>query len=155
MSTEHAPCSFYRVWAPRNVGLPPVSISDCVKAPTSTSERAHIVYERQRTQHSAGWMSCNRDEACGFRTKAATELPLDQSWSHCCRKWAQPSVSWRTTVVIPRKRTQNRQVLWRSSMVLKLAVSRRFSKEKTPMCNSGLMARHMTASHDRPWGNAQ
>ena len=53
MSTEHAAISFYRVWAPRNVGLPPVSVSDGVEAPTSTSERAYIVYERQRTQQSA------------------------------------------------------------------------------------------------------
>ena len=30
MSTEHAAISFYRAWAPRNVGLPPVSVSDGV-----------------------------------------------------------------------------------------------------------------------------
>ena len=53
MSTELAAISFYRVWAPRNVGLPPVSVSDGVEAPMSTNERAYIVYERQRTQQSA------------------------------------------------------------------------------------------------------
>ena len=47
------------------------------------------------------WASCNRDKACGFRTNAANEPPLDQSWSYCCRRWAQVSVSWRTTTVIP------------------------------------------------------
>ena len=52
MFTEHAALSFYRVWASRNVGLPPVSVSDGVEMPTSTSERAYIVYERQRTQQS-------------------------------------------------------------------------------------------------------
>ena len=40
------------------------------------------------------WASCNRDKACGFRTNAATEPPLDQFWSYCCRRWAQLSVSW-------------------------------------------------------------
>ena len=36
-----------------NVGLPPVSVRDGVKSPTSTSERTDIVYERQRRQQSA------------------------------------------------------------------------------------------------------
>ena len=75
------------------------------------------------------WASCNRDKACGFRTNATTEPPLDQSWPYCCRRWAQLSVSWRTTTVIPWKWKQNRQILWRSSAVLKLAVSRRFSNK--------------------------
>ena len=75
------------------------------------------------------WTSCNRDKACGFRTNAATEPPLDQSWSYCSRRWAQLGVSWRTTAVIPWKWKQNRQILWRSSAVLKLAVSRRFSNK--------------------------
>ena len=37
----------------KNVGLPPVSVRDGVKAPTSTSERTNIVYERQRRKQSA------------------------------------------------------------------------------------------------------
>ena len=75
------------------------------------------------------WAPCNRDKACGFRTNAATEPPLDQFWSYCCRRWAQLSVSWRTTAVIPWKWKQNRQILRRSSAVLKLAVSLRFSNK--------------------------
>ena len=49
----HRHFHFYPAWAPRNVGLPPVSVSDGAEAPMSTSERAYIVCERQRTQHSA------------------------------------------------------------------------------------------------------
>ena len=75
------------------------------------------------------WASCNRDKACCFRTNAATEPPLDQSRSYCCRTWAQLSVSLRTTAVIPWKWKKNRHILWRSSAVLKLAVSRRFSSK--------------------------
>ena len=75
------------------------------------------------------WASCNRHKACCFRTNAATEPPLDQSWSYCCRTWAQLSVSWRTTAVIPWKWKKNRHILWRSSAVLKLAVSGRFSSK--------------------------
>ena len=37
----------------KNVSLSPVSVRDGVKAPTSTSERTNIVYERQRRQQSA------------------------------------------------------------------------------------------------------
>ena len=37
--------------------------------------------------------------------------------------------TWLTTTVIPWKWKQNRQILWRSSAVLKLAVSRRFSSK--------------------------
>ena len=72
------------------------------------------------------WTSCNRDKVFGFCTNAETELPLDQSWSYCCHKWAQLSVSWRTTAVIPWKWKQNHQILWRLPVVLKLAVSRQF-----------------------------
>ena len=87
-----------------------------VWAPTNTAKR--------------DWASCNRDKACCFRTNAATEPPLDQSRSYCCCTWAQLSVSWRTTAVILWKWKKNRHILWRSSMVLKLAVSRRFSSKK-------------------------
>ena len=86
-----------------------------VWAPTNTAKR--------------DWASYNCDKACCFRTNAATEPPLDQSRSYCCRTWAQLSVSWRTTAVIPWKWKKNRHILWRSSAVLKLAVSRRFSSK--------------------------
>ena len=75
------------------------------------------------------WASCNRDKACCFRTNAAPEPPLDQSRSYCCCTWAQLSVSWRTTTVIPWKWKKDRHILWRSSAVLQLAVSRRFSSK--------------------------
>ena len=84
------------------------------------------------------WASCNHEKACGFHTNAAQELPLDQSWSYCCRSWAQLSVAWGTTAAISSKWKQNRQILWRSPAVLKLAVSRWFSNKKPPMCNCGL-----------------
>ena len=74
------------------------------------------------------WASCNRDTAFGFRTNAATEPPL--SWSYCCRRWVQLSGSWHTAAAIPWKWKQNRQILWHSSAVLSLAVSRRFSNKK-------------------------
>ena len=37
MSAEHAAFSFHRVWAPRNVGVLSVSVSDCAEVTTTTS----------------------------------------------------------------------------------------------------------------------
>ena len=121
-------------------------ILSCVRAKknwASASEREWWCWSAEEHQWTCGhrvwaptnaakrdWASCNRDKACGFRTNAATEPPLDQSWPCCCRRWAQLSVSWRTTTVIPWKWKQNRQILWRSSAILKLAVSRQFSNKK-------------------------
>ena len=129
----------YVYWARRHFILSCVSAKKCW---SSASERewwcrsadehqwtcVHRVWAPTNTAKRE-WASCNGDKACGFHTNAATEPPLDQSWSYCCRKWAQLSVSWRTTAVIPWKWKQNRQNLWRSSAVLKLAVSRRFSNK--------------------------
>ena len=104
-----------REWWCRSVDKHRWTCGHRVWAPTNTAKR--------------DWASCNRDKACCFRTNAATEPPLDQSRSYCCRTWAQLSVSWRTTAVIPWTWKKNRHILWRSSTVLKLAVSRRFSSK--------------------------
>ena len=129
----------YVYWARRLFILSCVSAKKCRASASEREWWCQSADQRQWTcAHRAwapmnaakrGWASFNRDKACGFRTSAATEPPLDQSWSHCCRRWAQLSVSWRTTAVIPWKWKQNRQILWRSSAVLKLAVSRRFSNK--------------------------
>ena len=66
---------FYRVWAPRNVPLPPVSVSDGVEAPTGASEHAYIVYERQRTQQSA-------TERRATATKRVASVPMPQLNRH-------------------------------------------------------------------------
>ena len=129
----------YVYWAHRHFILSCVSAKKCRASASerewwcrSADEHQWTCVHRMWAPTNAAqrdWASCNRDKACGFRTNAATEPPLDQSWSHCYRRWAQLSVSWRTTAVIPSKWKQNRQILWRSSAVLKLAVSRRFSNK--------------------------
>ena len=130
----------YVYWARRHFILACVSAK---KRRASASERewwcrsadehqwtcVYIVCERQRTQHSA-------TERRATATKRVASVLMPQLNCHlisldrtCCRRWAQLSVSWRTTAVIPWKWKQNRQTLWRSSAVLKLAVSRRFSNK--------------------------
>ena len=129
----------YVYWAHRHFILSCVSAKKCRASASEREWWCRSADEHQWTcvhrvwaptnAAKRDWASCNRDKACGFRTNAATEPPLDQSWSYCCRRWAQLSVSWRTTAVVPWKWKQNRQILWRSSAVLKLAVSRRFSNK--------------------------
>ena len=106
-----------------------------VWAPTNAAKRNRASY--------------NRDKACCFRTNATTEPPLDQSWSYCCRRWAQLSVSWRTTTVIPWKWKKNRRILWRSSAVLKSAVSWRFSS-KNRQCVNGIFCGNTEICHQGP-----
>ena len=154
MSTEHAPCSLYRVWAPRNVGLPPVSVSDGVKAPTSTSERAHIVYERQRTQHSAA-------ERRVTATKRVASVPRPQLNCHLINLDCTVVADERNRACLGVRQSWYHEKERRTAKFygVRLWFSSWRSHDgflkKTPMCNSGLMARQMTASHDRPWGNAQ
>ena len=97
-----------RRWAPVNVR------TSCVSANERSTARLSVVQPRQSV-----WLPY------WCRNWTATW----SVWSYCCRRWAQLSVSWRTTAVIPWKWKQNRQTLWRSSAVLKLAVSRRFSNK--------------------------
>ena len=117
-------CEWQKCWA---------SASECERWCQSADEHQwmyeHRVWEPTKAA-KPDWASCNRDKACGFRTNTATEPPLDQSWSHCCCRGAQLSVSWRTTAVISWEWKQNCQILWRSSTVLKLAVLRQFSNKK-------------------------
>ena len=77
-----------------------------------------------------------------------TKPPLDQSWSYCCRRWAQLSVSWHTTAVIPWKWKQNRQILWRSSAVLKLVVPRQFSNKNRQCVILGYCSRALSHRYD-------
>ena len=63
------------MWASRNIGLLPVSVGDGVEAPASISERANIVYERQRTKQSA-------TERRASATKRVASVPTPQMNRH-------------------------------------------------------------------------
>ena len=128
MSAEHTAFSFYRVWATKMSAFrqwawemvskrrrAPVNVrTSCMSANEGSKARLGVVQPRQSV-----WLPHQH------RNWTAT----DQPWSYCCRRGAQLSVSWRTAAVIPWKWKQNRQILWRSSTVLKLAVLRRFSNK--------------------------
>ena len=123
MSTEHAAFSFYRAWVPRNAGILPVSVSDRVEAQTSTSECRYIMYECQRTQQIV-------TECHATATKHVDSIPMPQLNRHLISFDRSAVANERTTAVIPWKWKQNCQILWRSSAVLKLAMSQWFSNKK-------------------------
>ena len=119
----------YVYWARRHFILSCVSAQKCRASPSEREWWCRSADEHQWTCVHRVWAptnaakrnraSCNRDKACSFCTNAATKPPLEQSWSYWCRRWAQLSVSWGTTAVMPWKWKQDRQILWRSSAVLK------------------------------------
>ena len=124
MSTEHVAFSSYRVWAPRNVGLPPVSVSDGVKAPMSASERAHIVYERQ-------WMQQSAAERRSTATKRVASVPVPQLNRHLIslgRTAVADERNWACLGV--------RQPWYHES---ESRTAKFYGVRLPPMCNSGLM----------------